>query len=141
MAAKVIGVFEDQQEVVIKIKQYQSDGMDPNQFSVMARDEDTTEFIHDKTDVEEKEPANEGAFGIIGGFLAGIGGGLYVPGIATPAIGPYVAAGPIASTFSGGSYEELKKMFTTMGMDEYSAEEYIEDLNKGRIILFLENGE
>ncbi|CAM4012869.1 general stress protein [Lederbergia lenta] len=138
MAAKVIGVFDSEREVINAIKQYQADGLDPNHFSVMARDEEKTEYIHEKTDVEEMEPVNEGAFGIIGGFLAGIGGGLYVPGMATPGVGPYIAAGPLASTFSGGSYEELKKMFTNLGLDEHSADNYIEELNEGKIILFLE---
>lgn len=139
MAAKVIGVFDSEREVINAIKQYQADGLDPNDFSVMARDEEKTDYIHEKTDVEEMEPVNEGAFGIIGGFLAGIGGGLYVPGMATPGIGPYIAAGPLASTFSGGSHEELKNMFTNLGLDELSADNYIDELNEGKIILFLEN--
>lgn len=137
MADKVIGVFENEDHVINAIEQYVSDGIDPNHFSVMARDEDKTEYITDKTDVEEKHPSSQGAFGILGGFLAGLGGGLYVPGMATPGVGPYIAAGPIASTFSGGSYEDLKGMFNSMGMDEVSAEEYIEELNNGKILLFL----
>lgn len=139
MPAKVIGVYSNELEVIEVIKSYESEGVDPKSFSVFAKDENKTEHITDEVDVSERNPINKGAFGIIGGFLAGIGGGFFVPGLLNPGLGPIIAAGPMAASISGGSYDEVKNMFTSAGINVNSADKYIEELNKGKIILFLED--
>ncbi|MCR2822900.1 general stress protein [Lederbergia panacisoli] len=136
MDTRVIGIFDSQQEVVNEIKKYEAEGIDRSKFSVLAKDEEKTDFLTEKMDVEELEPASEGAFGILGGFLAGIGGGIAVPGMVTPGTGPYMAAGPMASVFAGNN-EDLRNMFLSMGNDEL-ADRYMEELDEGKIILFIE---
>ncbi|MBS4217634.1 general stress protein [Bacillus sp. FJAT-49711] len=136
MNTKIIGIFDSQQEVVDEIKKYEAEGIERNRFSVLAKDEDKTDYLTEKMEVEEQQPANEGVFGVLGGFLAGIGGGIAVPGMASPGTGPFVAAGPMASAFIGNN-EDLRNMFLTMGNDEL-ADRYMEELDAGKIILFLE---
>ena len=139
MQSKVLGVFDNEQEVIISIKAYESAGADPKNFSVLARDEDKTDYITEEMNVSEKRPANGEMFGILGGFLSGMSGGMVIPGMVTPGIGPYMAAGPIASAFTGDSYDDMKNMFTSLGLDEESAEGYIQELDEGKIILFQED--
>ncbi|MBS4221837.1 general stress protein [Lederbergia citrea] len=138
MDTSVVGVFESQQEVINEIKKYQAEGIDPKKFSVLAKDDSKIEILTEEMNVEERNPANEGAFGILGGFLAGIAGGVAVPGMSTPIGGPILAAGPIAGAFPGGSKDELKIMFSSIGIDGQTAENYINELDAGKILLFLE---
>ncbi|MBS4199077.1 general stress protein [Bacillus sp. FJAT-49732] len=136
MGSQIVGIFDSQQEVINEIKNYEAKGMERSKFSVLAKDESKTDYLTEKMDVDEQEPANEGAFGLLGGFLAGIGGGIAVPGMAIPGIGPLMAAGPIASAFVGNN-EDLRNMFISMGNEEL-ADRYMEELDAGKIILFLD---
>ncbi|MBW8348991.1 general stress protein [Bacillus sp. IITD106] len=136
METRIIGIFDSQQEVINEIKKYEAQGIDRSKFSVLAKDEGKTDYLTEKMDIDEQQPANEGAFGVLGGFLAGIGGGIAVPGMAYPGTGPLIAAGPFASALVGNN-EDLRNMFLSMGNEEL-ADRYIEELEAGKIILFLD---
>ncbi|MCJ8006381.1 general stress protein [Lederbergia wuyishanensis] len=137
MGTQIVGIFDSQQEVINEIKKYETQGIDREKFSVLAKDESKTDYLTEKMDVDEQHPANEGAFGILGGFLAGIGGGVAVPGMSVPGTGPIMAAGPMASAFVGNN-GDLRNMFLSMGNEELT-DRYMEDLDAGKIILFLED--
>ncbi|HEY4553566.1 MAG TPA: general stress protein [Bacillaceae bacterium] len=138
MTAKVIGVYNTEQEVIETINRYKSKGIDPNKFSILAKDEQRTEYITEETDIQERPHVNEEAAGLIGGFLAGIGGGIAVPGLTVPGVGPLMAAGPLAAMLSGSGKEDLHGTFEAMGVDEKAAAHYVKELENGMIILFVE---
>lgn len=138
MESQIIGVYDSEQEVVQEIKKYESDGIDRNKFSIMAKDDTSTDYLTENMDVDEKHPANHQAFGILGGIFAGIGGGVVVPGMTQPGTGPIVAAGPIASTITSKNNEDIRKMFSSMGVNKADYDNYIRELEAGKIILFLD---
>lgn len=133
--ARVIGVYENEQEVIEKIKNFEAEGIESKHFSVLARDDHKTKFLADELNVEEKQHENSGFFGAIGSFL----GGGALPVTSSLGSAPFIAAGPMAATLLGGGTDGLRSVLQSVDLDEGVVDNYIAELDEGKIILFLED--
>lgn len=137
----VIGVYENEEKVIEVIKTYLMEGFDQENFSVLAADSNKTDRIEKETNVHDTHVGSEEAFGIISGFLTGISGGFIIPGMTVPGIGPLLAAGPLASMIEGNRHNDLHDLLAACGIKYEQAEDYVQQLNEGKIILFYEGKE
>ncbi|MGC4379064.1 general stress protein [Fictibacillus sp. Mic-4] len=141
MSKKIIGVYETNNEAMKTIRSLIAEGYDPKEISILAKDERQMDEIADQTHVAEEHPlngVNEEAYGTIAGFLTGISGLIAVPGLTAPVIGPLIAAGPFAKLFKENEDHDLKEMLLTLNISERQAEQYVDDLHHGCILVILE---
>ena len=81
---------------------------------------------------------------LAGSILGGIGALLLDLGLfAIPGVGPFLAAGPIAVTLTGivagGAIGGITGAFIDAGLNETDAKEYEEFLNKGKILVIVDD--
>ena len=138
MSMGVIGIYDTEEEVIQVIKTYLLKEYKENNFSVLAADSTKMNRIEEQTNVHDKHVASEEAFGIISGFLTGISGGFVVPGLTIPGLGPIIAAGPLASMIEGSSHHDVHDLLLAYGLSKEVANDYVNQLNNGKIILFYE---
>lgn len=138
MKATVSGIFRSEEEAIAAINDLMASGVDKERISVLAKDDDKAGTVSGKTQVEEQRAASEEAFGILSGFLTGIGGGFIVPGLVAPGIGPLVAAGPLASMFSGESERDLEDLLVSLGYEREDAKHFAGEFDRGRVLVLVE---
>src|SRR5918998_1214930 len=92
----VVGVFNNRNEAEMAIQQLRNAGFRSEDIGILVRDQDVARDIADDTGTEVGEGAATGA--VTGGVLGGIAGLLVgIGALATPGIGPVLAAGPLAA--------------------------------------------
>ncbi|SDM45114.1 Heat induced stress protein YflT [Fictibacillus solisalsi] len=141
MSKMVIGVYDSESEAIERIQALVDQGYNAKDISILAKDDGKMDRVADKTNVSEEhldEDVNEAAYGTIAGFLSGIGGAIAVPGLGVPGIGPLLAAGPFASMFSEDSEEDLKELLMSLDLSERTAERYVQKVEQGSVMVFLE---
>ncbi|GGB64562.1 general stress protein [Fictibacillus barbaricus] len=141
MKKDIIGTYTKEEEAVGAIKALVEKGYQPSDISIVAKDDDMLESVADETHVKEEKVIDDdidsATYGTIAGFLTGIGGGIAVPGLGVPGVGPLLAAGPFASMFDDGE-KDMKEILLKMDVSESDAERYMQDLQDGKIIVMVE---
>jgi hypothetical protein len=145
----VAGVFSSQGQAQQALQDLRTAGFDPQQVSVIARDQERARDVAAETGAEVPAGAATGAglgavLGGVAGWLVGIGA------LAIPGIGPVVAAGPIAAALgvagttaavgagAGAVAGGLVGALTGWGFSEAEAREYQERVGRGDILLAVE---
>lgn len=146
MKKAVFGLAKNESQAQRIVEKLQAAGFDTDEISVLFADRSKrTERGMKKGGVvghEKHTKAPEGATtgavsgGIIGGslgLLVGIGA------LAIPGLGPFIAAGPLMSALAGsgvgGSLGMLIGALVGMGMPEYEAKRYEDNLKAGGILI------
>ncbi len=141
MAQKIVGVFASDQDASNAIRDLQRLGYDSNDISVIGKNKDDINSIHDETGTKAPEgiasgAATGGILGGVAGLLAGLGA------LAIPGIGPIIAAGPIAATLTGAAVGAgaggLVGGLVGLGIPEDEAEEYNSFVKHGRILVMVD---
>jgi hypothetical protein len=141
MKKEIIGTYSREEEAIEAIKALVEKGYKPSDISIVAKDDELVDHVADETHVKEEKVINDdvdsATYGTIAGFLTGIGGGIAVPGLGVPGIGPLLAAGPFASMFDEGE-KDMKEILLNMDVSENDAEHYMQDLENGKILVMVE---
>lgn len=141
MAKKIVGVFENEREASLAIQNLQDRGFTSDEISVVAKDRNDLRAIDDETGTKAPEglaagAATGGVLGGVTGLLAGVGA------LAIPGIGPILAAGPLAAAIAGMAVGAgaggLVGGLVGLGIPENEAEEYQEYLNRGNILVLVD---
>lgn len=144
---KLVGIFHNEDEAIKAIKNLKSVGYRDDEISVIAKNrDDSLDRIEeatnaDTTDTEDNKAAGGAA---IGGVVGGIGALLAELGVfAIPGVGPLLAAGPIAATLgglvAGGAVGGIVGALVELGIDEEAAKEYETYLNRGDILVAVDD--
>ncbi|WP_172200168.1 general stress protein [Saccharibacillus qingshengii] len=141
MSKKIVGVFENEREASQAIQNLQRQGFTSEEISVVAKDRDDLRAIDEQTGTKAPEglaagAATGGVLGGVTGLLAGVGA------LAIPGIGPILAAGPLAAALAGlavgAGAGGLVGGLVGLGIPENEAEEYQEHLNRGHILVLVD---
>jgi hypothetical protein len=141
MEKKVVGVYNNIEDVIRSIHALKDQGYTSEEISLITKDKKELEQISEETDTKMEKAAVTGAatggfLGAITGLLAGFGA------FAIPGIGPIVAAGPIIATLGGATagagVGRLVGALVGMGIAEHDANEYVDDIKKGNILLLVD---
>lgn len=144
MEKKVVGVFNDVDEVIRSINDLKEQGYTSDDISLISKNRKENEYIAEETETKMEKAGVTGAAagGFVGaavGLLAGIGA------FAIPGIGPIIAAGPILSTLGGATagagVGRLIGALIGMGLSEKEANEYVENIKEGKILLLVKRDE
>ncbi|RHW41494.1 hypothetical protein D1B31_07160 [Neobacillus notoginsengisoli] len=144
MDKRIVGVYDNGDEAVRAIEDLKAQGYDRDAISVVARDRDDIDEIHEETDTKAEEglatgAATGGVLGGLAGFLAGVGA------LAIPGVGPILAAGPIAATLTGAAVGAgaggLAGALIGMGIPEDEANRYESDVKAGKILVLVDEDE
>ncbi|MFG6497687.1 general stress protein [Fictibacillus sp. UD] len=141
MKKDIIGTYTREEEAVGAIKALVEKGYHPSEISIVAKDDKMVDSVADETHVKEEkvmdDDVDNATYGTIAGFLTGIGGGIAVPGLGVPGVGPLLAAGPFAAMFDDGE-KDMKEILLNMDVTKDDAERYMQDLQDGKILVMVE---
>ncbi len=141
MKKDIIGTYTREEEAVGAIKALVEKGYHPSDISIVAKDDEMLDSVADETHVKEErvmdDDVDNATYGTIAGFLTGIGGGIAVPGLGVPGVGPLLAAGPFAAMFDDGE-KDMKEILLNMDVAKDDAERYMQDLQDGKILVMVE---
>lgn len=138
---KIVGVFDNEAQVSRTLEDLKAAGFTEQDISVIAKDHEEIERIEQETDMDTAEGMASGA--ATGGVLGGVAGLLIGLGALTiPGIGPILAAGPIAATFTGAIVGAgaggLAGGLVGYGVPEEDARHYDERVNEGAILVLVD---
>lgn len=144
---KIVGVFKSEQSAIKAIERLKANGYLDSEISVLAKHSEKLGRISDATGAEAVDDGvADGAVGgaVAGGVLGGIGALLVELGVlAIPGVGPFLAAGPIAATLAGivagGAVGGIVGVLVDLGFNEEDAEEYETYLNRGDILVLVDD--
>lgn len=146
MDKKIVGVFQTEAAVIQAIERLKSNGYTDSEISVLARQKDKLDRIADLTDTTVDEGVVDGAVGgaVTGGVVGGLGALLVELGVlAIPGVGPFLAAGPIAVSLAGivagGAVGGVVGALVDLGINEVDAKEYETYLNRGDILVLVDD--
>ncbi|REB04780.1 general stress protein [Sporosarcina sp. BI001-red] len=141
MKNHVIDVYENEQQVVEIIERLKEQGYTTDEISVIAKKTKNLPEITQTVTPSTKDGAIAGAVtgGTIGiaGVIAGISA------VVVPGLGALLAAGPILSTIGGAVVGArsgaggLKHALMENGLPDKEAERYSEDVQEGKILVFV----
>lgn len=145
---KLVGIFQNENEAIKAIENLKAVGYRDDEISVIAKNRDEgLDRIEDATNANTTDTdAGSKAMGgaAIGGALGGIGALLLELGVfAIPGVGPFLAAGPIAATIggliAGGAVGGIVGALVDLGIDEEAAKEYKTYLDRGDILVAVDD--
>lgn len=145
MKNHVIGIYENEQQVVEVVERLKEQGYTIDEISVIAKNTKKLPEITQEVKPSTKDGAIAGALtgGTIGiaGVIAGISA------VVVPGLGALLAAGPIISTIGGAVVGArtgaggLKHALMEIGLPDDEAERYSEGVQEGKILVFLHPSE
>ncbi|SEM52599.1 Heat induced stress protein YflT [Mesobacillus persicus] len=137
----VIGVYEDEQQAAKVVEELKAKGYTTKEISVIARSTDE----HSENTLEIKPSTMDGAVaGAATGAAIGLAG--VMVGLSTvliPGFGAVLAAGPIMTTIGGAVVGAssgaggLKRALMEIGVPDDEAERYSDEVQNGKILVFL----
>ncbi|WOV83469.1 general stress protein [Sporosarcina jeotgali] len=141
MKNHVIGVYENEHQVTDVVESLKKTGFTIEEISVIAQNTRDLSEITQVVKPSTKDGAIAGA--VTGGTLgiAGVIAGLSA--IAVPGLGAVLAAGPILSTIGGAVVGArsgaggFKHALMEIGVPDEEAERYSEDVQEGKILVFV----
>ncbi len=145
MRERVIGVYENEQLAAKAVEDLKKKGYTPEQISVIAKNTNKLSEITQEVKPSTKDGAIAGAAtgGAIG--LAGLIVGLSA--VLVPGVGTVLAAGPIITTLGGAVVGAssgaggLLHALINIGVPEDQAQRYSNDVQDGKILVFLQPNE
>lgn len=147
MAKTIVSIFKYENDVEAAVKELDNLGYDTKEMSVVMKDVKKTEKMEDMG-VHVSEGAASGV--AAGGALGGVAGLLVGLGIITiPGVGPFLAAGPIATALgitgavattttgaiTGAAAGGIVGALTSLGVPLDEAKKYEEEVRGGGILL------
>lgn len=158
-----VGVYATESGAVSAINRLLESGYEQTEISVLAKDPSRFETVEDMTDVEVETTKavgrSAGTGAAAGGVLGGIGGLLIGLGtLAIPGIGPFLAAGPLATALgaiavstpvaaaiggaaAGGAAGGIIGALAGLGIEKSEAKEYEAALERGDLLVMVEADE
>ncbi|WP_025783014.1 general stress protein [Sporosarcina sp. D27] len=142
MKNHVIDVYENEQQVVEVVEGLKATGHTTEEISVIAKNTKNLPEITQEVKPSTKDGAIAGA--LTGGTLGIAGVIAGISAIAVPGLGAVLAAGPIISTIGGAVVGAssgaggLKHALMEIGVPDEEAERYSEDVQEGKILVFLQ---
>jgi gas vesicle protein len=143
---RVVGIFSTEEEAIRAIERLKASGYTKDDISVIAKQRESLDRIAMRTDTDVNDANMDKTVGgaVAGGVIGGIGALLVELGVlAIPGVGPFLAAGPIAATLAGlvagGAVGGMIGALVDLGMSEEDAKEYETYLNRGDILVLVEN--
>jgi hypothetical protein len=143
---RAIGTFPNRREAEEALDRLRASGFSMDKVSVLAKDADRSERIggaevKDRGDNESQEGAGIGA--VTGTVLGGIGGLLVgLEALIIPGVGPFLAAGTIATTLAGAGIGAaaggIIGALTGLGIPEEDARGYSEQVDRGDYLVMVE---
>jgi len=132
----VVGVFDSQNDAESAVREVQNLGVDENNISIVAREDNIDEQQAGNEDVNRQD-ITDGA--VTGGALGGVAGLLAGAGALTiPGIGPVIAAGPISAGLTGVAAGGLAGSLVDLGVDEEKGQHYEKEVKEGAILAAIE---
>jgi uncharacterized protein (TIGR02271 family) len=134
----VVGVFHDREDAREAIEALKEDDFNPDTISILSPDKQDTEEMADDTGTHAGSGAAGGA--MAGGILGGLGGWLLgIGALAIPGIGPFIAAGALASAIGGAAIGAgvgaIAGALMGMGVPKEHAEYYEGEAKAGRTLV------
>lgn len=143
---RAVGTFSTRLEAEEALNELRDSGFSMDKVSVIAKDADSDDklggaYVQDGSGNEAKEGAAAGA--VTGTALGGIGGLLVGLGtLAIPGVGPFLAAGTLATTLAGAGIGaaagSLVGALTGLGIPEERAKVYSEQVSKGEYLVMVD---
>ncbi|MFQ4142078.1 general stress protein [Chlorogloeopsis sp. ULAP02] len=149
---RAVGTFSNRQAAEDALNRLRDSGFPMDRVSVLAKDADRNEQIgganvtdrsdlSDRGDTEAQEGAGIGA--VTGTVLGGIGGLLVgLEALIIPGVGPFLAAGTIATTLAGAGIGAatggLVGALTGLGIPEEEARAYSERVFQGEFLVIVD---
>jgi hypothetical protein len=152
---RAVGIFRSRGEAENALSALRESGFSMDKISVLAKDADRNEEIAG-VDVQERNQfrdrgnneAQEGAgIGAVAGTALGGVGGLLVglEALIIPGVGPFLAAGTIATTLAGAGIGAaagaIVGALTGLGIPEEDARAYDEQVSQGNYLVIIEGTE
>jgi uncharacterized membrane protein len=139
----ISAVFDDRSEAEAAINELRSAGAETDKLSIIGRDEGQTSVRDGTGEVAHGDATSDTVKGALGG--AGIGALLGVAALAIPGVGPFVAAGAIASSAipgaaaigagAGALAGGLTGLLKDHGVNDEDAGYYEDRINSGGIFV------
>lgn len=146
---RAVGTFPNRQEAEETLNKLRDSGFPMDKVSVVAKDADRGDKIGgaevtDRGSNEAQEGAGIGA--VAGTALGGVGGLLVgLEALVIPGVGPFLAAGTIATTLAGAGIGAaaggLVGALTGLGIPEEQAKFYSEQVSKGHYLVMVDGSE
>jgi len=142
---RAVGTFNRQNDAEKALDELRNSGFPMQQVSVLAQNKDSSQIagtdIKDRGNNEAPEGAGIGA--VAGTVLGGLGGLLVgLEALVIPGIGPFLAAGTIATTLAGAGIGAaggaLVGALTGAGIPEEDAKAYSDRISNGDYVVILE---
>jgi uncharacterized membrane protein len=147
---RAVGTFPTRQEAERALNELKNSGFPMDRVSVIAKDADNHDNIAgaEVTDRAQETEAREGAGtgAVSGTVLGGIGGLLVGLGtLAIPGVGPFLAAGTVATTFAGAGIGaaagSIVGALTGLGIPEDRAQTYGNMVSRGSYLVIVDGSE
>ncbi|KYC43660.1 signal transduction histidine kinase LytS [Scytonema hofmannii PCC 7110] len=146
---RAVGTFPNRQEAEAALNDLRGSGFTMNQVSILAKNAEHNDQIagadiKDRGDDESQEGAGIGA--VAGTVLGGLGGLLVgLEALIIPGVGPFLAAGTIATTLAGAGIGaaagSLVGALTGAGIPEEDARAYSDRISQGDYLVMIEGTE
>jgi uncharacterized membrane protein len=146
---RAIGTFPNRQAAEEALRELKSSGFPMDRVSVLAKDADRNDNIagaevRDRGETESQEGAGIGA--VTGTLLGGMGGLLVgLEALLIPGVGPFLAAGTIATTLAGAGIGAASGAIigalTGLGIPEEEARDYSDRVSQGEYLVLIEGTE
>ncbi|MCU0535773.1 MAG: general stress protein [Hydrococcus sp. Prado102] len=152
---RAVGTFSSKREAQAALNELRNSGFAMDKISVLAKDTDRNEQVAgigvtDRDDIKDRgdTEAQEGAgIGATAGTVLGGAGGLLVglEALIIPGVGPFLAAGTIATTLAGAGIGAaagaIVGALTGLGIPEEDAKAYDQRISQGDYLVILEGTE
>jgi hypothetical protein len=134
----VVGVFDDREEARDAIEALKDNRFAAESISILSPDTQAAQEIAVDTGTQAATGAASGA--VAGGILGGVGGWLVgIGALAIPGIGPFIAAGAIATAIGGAAIGAgvgaIAGALVGMGVPEEHAEYYEGEARAGKTLV------
>ncbi|BAZ09020.1 multi-sensor signal transduction histidine kinase [Calothrix sp. NIES-4071] len=145
---RAVGTFNHRDDAEKGLNELRNSGFSMDSVSILAQNKDSNEIagaeVKDRGDSESTEGAGIGA--VTGTVLGGLGGLLVgLEALIIPGVGPFLAAGTIATTLAGAGIGAasgaLVGALTGAGIPEEDAQAYSDRISQGDYIVILEGQE
>jgi uncharacterized protein (TIGR02271 family) len=140
----VVGVFDDREDARDAIEALKDDGFTADSISILSPDKQATQEIAEDTGTHAGAGAATGA--VTGGILGSLGGWLVgIGALAIPGVGPFIAAGALATALGGAAIGAgvgaIAGALMGMGVPDEHASYYEGEAKAGKTLVTVRAGD